>query len=80
MDDYGDPLFFDLPQATQSANILVVEDDQAMSVLLQELMRSEGYEVHSTANGDEAVALVQAGVPSGSTHYQCIIFAHNNIL
>lgn len=63
MDDYGDPLFFDLPQATQSANILVVEDDQAMSVLLQELMRSEGYEVHSTANGDEAVALVQAGVP-----------------
>jgi len=47
----------------QPASILVVEDDQGTGALLCDLLSSEGYEVDWTQDGDEALALIEAGKP-----------------
>ncbi len=47
----------------QPASILIVEDDQGTGALLCDLLSSEGYEVDWTQDGDEALALIEAGKP-----------------
>lgn len=47
----------------QPASILVVEDDKGTGALLCDLLTSEGYEVDWTQDGEEALALIEAGKP-----------------
>jgi len=42
--------------------ILVVEDDHSIRELLQELLESEGYEVHTAVNGLEGIKHLEAGL------------------
>ena len=45
------------------ASVLIVEDDQALAELLQWHLRSEGYEVRATADGEEALVMVREQLP-----------------
>jgi type IV pilus assembly protein PilB len=45
------------------SRILVVDDDQALRELLEETLRSEGYDVTTAANGQEALASVHRDHP-----------------
>ena len=47
----------------QPASILIVEDDKGTGALLCDLLTAEGYEVDWTQDGDEALALIEAGKP-----------------
>jgi len=47
----------------QPASILIVEDDKGTGALLCDLLSAEGYEVDWTQDGDEALALIEAGKP-----------------
>jgi DNA-binding response OmpR family regulator len=44
-----------------SARILLVDDDRAFRLSTSELLRQDGYEVESVANGTEAVDAMKAG-------------------
>ena len=46
-----------------SATLLLVEDDPALSELLEFRFSREGYQVRTTADGDEALLLAQEEVP-----------------
>ncbi|MBA3943232.1 MAG: response regulator [Herpetosiphonaceae bacterium] len=63
MDSPVEQLSFELPTSLQQANILIVEDDLGTGTLLKELLSTEGYDVHWTQDGNEAIALVEAGEP-----------------
>lgn len=43
--------------------VLIVEDEEALSTLLQYNLDKEGYEVTTTADGDEAVTLIAEQMP-----------------
>ena len=45
------------------ANILIVEDEEALTVLLRYNLEAEGYEVETVARGDEADVLLKERVP-----------------
>ncbi|GAC1362971.1 MAG: response regulator [Herpetosiphon sp.] len=63
MESSAEQLSFELPTAVRQASLLIVEDDYGTGTLLKELLASEGYDVRWTQDGDEAVALVEAGEP-----------------
>ncbi len=44
--------------------ILIVEDDAHIALGLEELLKTEGFEVHRCARGDEAVSTVQQSHPA----------------
>ncbi len=44
-------------------NILIVEDDPDILSSLAEVIREEGYEVETAANGYQALAKLEAGMP-----------------
>ena len=46
-----------------AAKLLLVEDDPALSELLQYRFENEGYDVRTTADGDEALMLAEEDVP-----------------
>jgi two-component system phosphate regulon response regulator PhoB len=46
-----------------SPKLLLVEDDQALAELLEYRFESEGYEVRTSADGDEALVLASEEVP-----------------
>jgi two-component system phosphate regulon response regulator PhoB len=46
-----------------AASILIVEDDMALSELLEWNLRSEGYDVRKTADGEEALVMVREHLP-----------------
>ena len=46
-----------------SANVLVVDDDRAMSSLLCDVLREAGYDVRSANSGADALAMVRDNVP-----------------
>lgn len=52
----------DIPPV-QPASILIVEDDKGTGALLCDLLSAEGYEVDWTQDGDDALALIEAGKP-----------------
>ncbi|MDQ5852999.1 MAG: response regulator [Chloroflexota bacterium] len=62
MEETVEQLSFEAP-AVQRASILIVEDDVGTGTLLRELLIAEGYDVDWTQDGDEALALVEAGKP-----------------
>src|SRR5437763_12625168 len=45
------------------ANILIVEDEEALTLLLRYNLEAEGYEVETVARGDEADLLLKESVP-----------------
>ena len=45
------------------ARILIVEDEEALTLLLRYNLEAEGYEVETVARGDEADVLLQESVP-----------------
>jgi CheY-like chemotaxis protein len=47
-------------QGLKPAPVLVVEDDPDARILLLELLRSQGYEVHLAQNGQEALAMLHS--------------------
>jgi DNA-binding response OmpR family regulator len=54
----------DLPSPAEQPNvILVVEDDPGTGQLLSDFLSSEGYDVRWTSDPEEAVVLVEQGVP-----------------
>jgi DNA-binding response OmpR family regulator len=52
-----------LEQATASARVLVVEDDEAIADVLRRSLRAEGHEVRSAADGVEALNEAERFVP-----------------
>lgn len=46
-----------------AASILIVEDDEALSELLEWNLKSEGYDVRVTPDGEEALVMVRESVP-----------------
>ncbi|MEY4160041.1 MAG: hypothetical protein RLZZ136_662 [Pseudomonadota bacterium] len=46
-----------------AASILIVEDDMALSELLEWNLRSEGYDVRKTPDGEEALVMVRERLP-----------------
>jgi two-component system phosphate regulon response regulator PhoB len=46
-----------------SARILIVEDEEPLTMLLRYNLESEGYEVHTAARGDEADTLIREARP-----------------
>jgi two-component system, OmpR family, phosphate regulon response regulator PhoB len=46
-----------------SAKLLLVEDDPALSELLEYRFKNEGYHVRTTSDGDEALLLASEDVP-----------------
>ncbi|GHA03415.1 DNA-binding response regulator [Novosphingobium arvoryzae] len=46
-----------------AASILIVEDDAALSELLEWNLKSEGYDVRVTPDGEEALVMVRESVP-----------------
>ena len=47
----------------QAGKLLLVEDDPALSELLEYRFSNEGYEVRTTSDGDEALLLAAEDVP-----------------
>ena len=47
---------------TTSARVLVVDDDRALRAALQRLLRAEGFEVWTAANGREALEFFREGI------------------
>ena len=45
------------------ARILIVEDEEALTLLLRYNLEAEGYEVENVARGDEADARLRENVP-----------------
>lgn len=45
------------------ASVLLVEDDRALSELLEWNLRNEGYEVRTTSDGEEALVMVRESLP-----------------
>jgi len=41
-----------------TVSVLIVEDDQALRIAVEELLQGAGYEVHCAENPDEAMALL----------------------
>jgi two-component system response regulator MprA len=52
-----------LEQATASARVLVVEDDEAIADVLRRSLRAEGHEVRSAADGVEALTAAEQFIP-----------------
>src|ERR671911_1887117 len=50
-------------QATASARVLVVEDDEAIADVLRRSLRAEGHEVQSAGDGAEALTAAEQFVP-----------------
>ena len=50
-------------EQTQQATILVVDDDEFNLKLLNKMLAIEGYEVHTAASGEEALAAVAEQLP-----------------
>ncbi|MEO0699806.1 MAG: response regulator, partial [Pseudomonadota bacterium] len=46
-----------------AAKLLLVEDDPALSELLEYRFQNEGYQVRCTSDGDEAMVLASEDVP-----------------
>ena len=53
------------------ARILIVEDEEALTLLLRYNLEAEGYEVETAARGDEADVLLKEGVPTSSFSTGC---------
>ena len=47
----------------QTARILIVEDEEPLTLLLRYNLEAEGYEVETIARGDEADTRLQESVP-----------------
>jgi len=52
-----------MEQATATARVLVVEDDEAIADVLRRSLRAEGHEVRSAADGVEALSEAERFVP-----------------
>jgi two-component system, OmpR family, response regulator MprA len=52
-----------MEQATATARVLVVEDDEAIADVLRRSLRAEGHEVRSAADGVEALSEAEQFVP-----------------
>lgn len=52
------------PMTATPAHILVAEDEPGIRANLGRLLRFEGFRVSLTANGDEALQLIHAGLPT----------------
>ena len=64
MEHAPEQLAMELPQAVEQPGVvLVVEDDPGTGQLLTDFLSSEGYDVRWTSDPEEAVALVEQGVP-----------------
>ncbi|WP_026370753.1 response regulator [Kallotenue papyrolyticum] len=64
MEHMPEQLAMDLPPSPEHPHvILVVEDDPGTGQLLSEFLSSEGYDVRWTSDPEEAIALVEQGVP-----------------
>ncbi|HEY0735463.1 MAG TPA: response regulator [Herpetosiphonaceae bacterium] len=64
MEHAPEQLSMELPQAVEQPGVvLVVEDDPGTGQLLTDFLSSEGYDVRWTSDPEEAVALVEQGVP-----------------
>jgi two-component sensor histidine kinase len=64
MEHAPEQLSMELPQTVEQPGVvLVVEDDPGTGQLLTEFLSSEGYDVRWTSDPEEAVALVEQGVP-----------------
>ncbi|GIX07451.1 MAG: two-component system response regulator [Candidatus Poribacteria bacterium] len=50
------------PEANKP-RILVVEDEEAMALLIQDVLEEEGYQVELVYDGDEAIRFVQENPP-----------------
>lgn len=53
-----------LVMETEQASVLSVEDDARIQALISGVLRSEGYNVLTAANGQEALDMVEAEKPS----------------
>jgi DNA-binding response OmpR family regulator len=51
------------PAGTRAARILVVDDDPTTLTLLQQVLRSDGYEVEAATSGEEALLYFQSAIP-----------------
>ena len=53
--------FADTPETItrETARLLVVDDEESVSLTISEVLRQEGYEVETAASGREAVALLR---------------------
>lgn len=64
MEHAPEQLSMELPQAVEQPGVvLVVEDDPGTGQLLTDFLSSEGYDVRWTSDPEEAVTLVEQGVP-----------------
>ncbi|MGQ9834138.1 MAG: response regulator transcription factor [Candidatus Villigracilaceae bacterium] len=43
--------------------ILIIEDDSGITDLVQQILRTQGYEVFSTSNGDEGIQMIRDKAP-----------------
>lgn len=53
-----------MQQDVRKYSILVVEDDDDVAKLMDLALRSQGYSVRRAANGQEALSLLEAAIPS----------------
>jgi DNA-binding response OmpR family regulator len=49
-------------------NILVVEDDRHLRQMIEDILETEGFEVHSAGNGKDAMNLLKAAAPERRPH------------
>jgi two-component sensor histidine kinase len=64
MEHVPEQLSMELPQAVEQPGVvLIVEDDPGTGQLLTDFLSSEGYDVRWTSDPEEAVALVEQGIP-----------------
>src|SRR5829696_5066691 len=52
-----------MEQATATARVLVVEDDEAIADVLRRSLRAEGHEVRSAGDGAEALTAAEQFIP-----------------
>ncbi len=49
---------------TSDYTVVVVDDDPAISMTITDMLRDEGYTIHSTSSGEDALMLIdQVGLP-----------------
>ncbi len=57
------PPVSDPPQTRKTLHILIVEDEDAVRSLLEEAFTTRGFQVHSAAEGRQALRLMEANPP-----------------
>jgi len=67
-------VFFDggeVGARADDASILIVEDEEALTLLLRYNLETQGYEVETIARGDEADTRLKEGTPISSSSIGC---------